>query len=268
MVEPAAVSYCGAPPDPQQIWARWNLDPVLIGALALLYVAYLAGARRGGADRRRRIAFTAGWLATGLALISPLCPLSVSLFAARVGQHMFLVLIAAPLVARGCPLAAWRALLPRSRRRDARRHPAYAPLASAGAFAVLLAYWHAPQPYTVTFESTGVYWLMHLTLFGSAVWLWASLLDRAALAPAAGAVGVATGAMSLIGAVLTFAPRPLYPPHALTPYAWGLTPLQDQQLGGALMWAPAGVIVVLAIVAAVARLLNDSGRPVGSRAAA
>jgi putative membrane protein len=44
--------------------------------------------------------------------------------------------------------------------------------------------------------------------------------------------------MGFLGALITLAPEPIYPPHALTAAAWGITPLQDQQLGGVIMWVP------------------------------
>jgi putative membrane protein len=57
--------------------------------------------------------------------------------------------------------------------------------------------------------------------------------------------------MGLLGALITFAERPVYAPHRLTTAAWGLTQLQDQQLGGAIMWVP-GVGVFLAVMSLIA----------------
>jgi len=112
----------------------------------------------------------------------------------------------------------------------------------------LLWFWHAPAPYGETFRSTFVYWSMHLTLYGAALWLWTSLID----APASKAfhvifAGIVTSAqMGLLGALITLSSRALYAPHLLTTGAWGLTPLQDEQLGGAIMWAP-GCAIFLAV---------------------
>ena len=188
----------------------------------------------------RQATFYLGWIIAAAALISPLCPLSVSLFAARVGQHMILTLIAAPLVAAGRPFALAASLWHRSMTRQT----AIAPLCASAMFAALIWFWHAPAPYAETFRSTLVYWSMHVTVFGAALWLWTSLIDAS---PAqAGRVVVAglisTVQMGFLGALITFAPRPLYTPHLLTTVAWGLTPLQDQQLGGAIMWVPGCII--------------------------
>jgi putative membrane protein len=66
--------------------------------------------------------------------------------------------------------------------------------------------------------------------------------------------------MALLGAILTFTDRPLYTPHLLTTQAWGLTPLADQQLAGAIMWVPAGVIMAAAVVAGLASTLQGAER--------
>lgn len=49
--------------------------------------------------------------------------------------------------------------------------------------------------------------------------------------------------MSLLGALFTFAAVPLFSVHEFTTAAWGLTWLQDEQLGGLVMWAPAGLLL-------------------------
>jgi putative membrane protein len=244
-VESAAyVPYCGAPPLPESLWSRWNTDPVLLAALLLFAIAYAAMARRRGFSRAARLSFYAGWGITAAALVSPLCALSVSLFSARVGQHMILALLGAPLVAAGLAAIepAGRRLAPLYERAAA------SPFLSATAFAVLLWFWHAPAPYAATFASTAVYWAMHVTVYGSAVWLWRTVLAASLTTTFAvlGAAVVSSVQMGLLGALITFAPRPMYAPHALTTAAWGLTPLSDQQLGGAIMWVP-GCIVFLAV---------------------
>lgn len=239
--------YCGLPPLPDAIWSRWNLDPILIGALLLVAGLYGLGAGR-------QAAFYLGWGLAAAALISPLCALSVSLFAARVGQHMILTLLAAPLVAAGRPGLALAALLGAERRAEARR--GFAPFSAAGLFAVLLWIWHAPGPYAATFAGSFAYWLMHLSLFGAALWLWHNLLDTCAAKALAvmGASLASTVQMGLLGAIITFAPRPVYAPHAHSTLAWGLTSLQDQQLGGAIMWAP-GCLAFLVVAMLVLRVV-------------
>ena len=206
--------------------------------------------------------FYGGWTVATVALISPLCALSVSLFAARVSQHMILVLVAAPMVAAGNPTAPVRALMKR-----VPRHTRVVPLLPAAAlFAAMLWLWHAPGPYEATFASTTVYWTMHVTTFGAAVWLWMGLLDPAPahIVPAIGAGVFSSVQMGLLGALITFAPRPFYAPHALTTAAWNLSPLQDQQLGGAIMWVPGCVVFLGVAMAMLWRAISPPPRHFGA----
>jgi putative membrane protein len=236
-------SYCGAPPDVALLWTRWNLDPVLICGLLAILAAHIVALR---AAPTRRPFFVVGWTIGALALVSPLCALSVSLFTARVGQHLILTMIAAPLIALGLP----------------RFKPTRVPvdLIAATAFAAAMWFWHAPDPYLATFESVAVYWTMHVTTFGAALAFWVAIVSAPPSRMARTvAVAIATGLqMAFLGATIAFSPHELYAPHLLTTWAWGLTPLQDQQLGGAIMWAPAGLIFAGAILAPLYALLRRS----------
>ena len=243
--------YCGSPPVPGELLTRFNLDPVLILALVTLvivHVRYLY--RRRAADPTRpdcslRYAI-AGWLVVTAALLSPLCALSVSLFSARVGQHMILILIAAPLLACALPPDGRSA-----------RDGTLTSWITAAAFCVALWFWHMPAPYEATFSSTFVYWSMYFTLFGSAVLLWRALLQHAPARTAnVLAIGILTSMqMGLLGAILTFATRPFYYWHLLSlTERWGLTPLQDQQLGGVFMWVPGVGLFLWAAIRSLGKL--------------
>jgi putative membrane protein len=73
--------------------------------------------------------------------------------------------------------------------------------------------------------------------------------------------------MGLLGALITFAPRPLYPPHFATTYAWGIPPLADQQLGGVIMWIPAGVLMAAGFAYAFLQTLRRAEARTLQRAA-
>jgi putative membrane protein len=217
-------SYCGPPPLPDSLLTSFNLDPVLLAALLLLGVAM-----RGSG---------AGLMATAVlavAFVSPLCALSAALFSARVVHHVLLVAVAAPLLASALPAR--------------RPEPLGLPLAAA---AVILWVSHAPPVYDAALANVLLYWLMQVSLLASAVVFWRAVLapGRAPVEPFA-AVVAAFAAMGLLGALLTFAPAPLYAAHATAPLAFGLTPLDDQRLAGLLMWVPAGTpyAVVAGLVA-------------------
>ena len=223
--------YCGSAPVPAELVGRWNLDPVLIAALVVgCGLMWLRGANRGLA--------LAAFAVLALSFVSPLCALSSALFSARTIHHVLLVAIAAPLLAwtlskfRTGPLAV-------------------ATLVQAAVFWA----WHAPAAYSLALSSDAAYWAMQLSFLGSAVWFWMAV--RQASAPSAAAnLLVAMVAMGLLGALITFAGDPLYAPHLLTTAAWGLTALEDQQLAGLIMWAPAAAIYLVAAVLIIGRMIG------------
>lgn len=232
-----AIPYCGAAPAPAELMSRWNWDPWLL--IALVAAAFALGlyVRRP----ERPIAVLAMGLLV-LAFVSPLCALSSGLFAARTVHHVVLVALAAPLFA----------LLIR------RSHPIGIALPLA-ASTITLWLWHVPGVYTAALNHHALYWLMQASLLGTAIWFWRAIFSaRAALPAAMVSLGAAVGQMGLLGALLTFAPRPLYPHHLIAPLAYGLDPLQDQQLAGLIMWVPAMLPYAL-IAALLARRAWGSG---------
>jgi putative membrane protein len=248
--------YCGTPPVPGELLTRFNLDPVLLavlGGLAVGHASWLLARSTGqsrwrdGRHYRGVIGYgLLGWLIAAAAFVSPLCALSVSLFSARVGQHMLLVLVAAPLIALAWPLAH-------------RRGGPRALWLSAAAFFVALWFWHMPVPYDATFRSTPLYWSMHVTLFGTSILLWRELLHhRSSQTIEALTIGALTSMqMGLLGAVLTFAAHPLFLAHLTTTAPWDLSPLRDQQLGGVFMWVPGILLFLFAAVRSLSKLRDS-----------
>lgn len=265
--DPARVPYCGSPPSPESLWDRWNLDPVLLIALVAALALYELGASRLAKAGRcpppwRRVAFVAGWFVGSAALVSPLCPLSVSLFSARVGQHMILSLLAAPLVMFGRPGFVFGSLWPGMSEWLADSKMLRMARSAAGSalfFTTAIWFWHAPDPYDATFSSTLVYWAMHLTIFGSALMVWNVLLDQTqARSVGVLAVGaISTLQMTFLGALITLTPHLLYAPHILTPYAWGMSQASDQQLGGLIMWVPGCTVFLAATIWALGRAMAE-----------
>lgn len=230
-----SLPYCGGPPVPADLVWRWNADPVLILALVGLgFVARAAGARP------LPLALGLGVLA--LLFISPLCALSSALFSMRVTHHVALTALAAPLIAASLPKGGarpwlWTAL-------------------HAGTFWT----WHSPAAYAFALGDDGAYWLMQVSLFGTALGLWRAI--RNAGGPVAvGALLATMIQMGLLGALLTFAGTPLYGWHLATTAPWGLTALADQQLAGLVMWVPGSAIYLFVALRSAGDWLSRSSRP-------
>lgn len=215
------VAYCGPPPLPSELATSFNLDPLLLVALAALLIAL-----------RRKPAGLVAVAVLAIAFVSPLCALSSALFAARVVHHVLLIAVAAPLLALALP----------ARRAGGLVLPFVAST-------LVLWIWHLPAAYDAALANVPLYWVMQLTLLGSAIVFWRAVL-AAGRSPVDRLVFViaAFAQMGLLGAILTFATKPLYATHAVAPLAWGLTPLDDQVLGGLIMWAPAGIPYAIAAV--------------------
>jgi cytochrome c oxidase assembly factor CtaG len=69
----------------------------------------------------------------------------------------------------------------------------------------------------------------------------------------------------VLGALLTFAPHAWYPAYQMTTPAWGLTPLEDQQIGGLIMWVPGSLVYIVAGLGLFAGWLKQSEAMVANK---
>ena len=245
MADLSWVSYCGAAPGPEDWLARWNFDPLLLaglGGLALLTMV-APGRWHGAGGMRRRSAMQVVVALATLLYVSPLCALSSAFFTVRVVHHMALVLVLGPLVA--VALEPWL-------ERGARLLWTW----TAGAAATFWL-WHAPGPYAAALSSDGIYWLMQASLLATATLFWAAV-RRAEPGAAIAAMLATTVQMGLLGALITFSVRPIYPPHFASTLSWGVMPLADQQLAGVVMWAPGSFAYLMAALMIGRRWLRES----------
>lgn len=234
--------YCGPAPLPADWLGRWNLDPLLL--LALFAAAGLGLHLLQGTPPGRRGAFAAALILLAILFVSPFCALTSALFSARVVHHVALTAVAAPLIAAALSHA-----------------PRLGSLAAATALHALVFWaWHAPPLYAAALSNDLLYWLMQASLLGSALVLWLAVRRAPALAAAAALLATMVQ-MGLLGALLTFVDTALYAPHFASTYAWGFTPLEDQQLAGLIMWAPAAGLYLAAALLIVGRWLSRQARP-------
>jgi putative membrane protein len=221
------IPYCGMPPAPEDWLTRWTLEPELL--IGLFLAAALILWRSDGVSRQRGLA---GWALVAVLFVSPLCALSMALFSARVGQHLLLTLVAAPLLAR-----MWLHHVPPAK-------------VAALVFAVLFWVWHSPQPYAWTLSSDLAYWSMHLSLLGSAIALWAALRHSIAVRPFESVIVLAATAaqMTMLAVLLIFSPYAWHDWHETAALFWGLSGIADQALAGALMWVAGGLLMLAAVL--------------------
>jgi putative membrane protein len=240
--------------------------PGVVVPLILTALAYAIGCwrlwRRSSAGRGglvgRAWCFAFGWIALSLALLSPLDTMGGDLFWVHMTQHEVLMLVAAPLLVLGRPLPAFLWALPVGARpvvAAAGRASWLAacwrgltrPITAWFAHAVALWGWHAPALFEAALVNRTVHDLQHLTFLATALLFWFALLnERGREGQGAAIVYLFTTTVhsGVLGALITFASHPWYPAYLHTTERFGLTPLEDQQLGGLIMWVPASFVYV------------------------
>jgi putative membrane protein len=278
---PVALAHTTQPSALDDLWIAdgWELGAMAgLTLSAWLYVRGLrslwhASAAGHGVHRWEATAFGAGWLALAVALISPLHALGSALFSAHMAQHELLMVVAAPLLVLGRPLIPWLWGLPLAWRhrigrwgkagwRERGWHALTNPLPAWSLQAVVLWIWHAPGLFQAALESEPIHALQHLSFLFSALLFWWALIHsrqgRMGYGPAVLYLFTTSLHSGALGALLTFAPAPWYPAHGGSAAAWGLTPVEDQQLAGLIMWVPAGAMYLLAGLGLFASWLRES----------
>ena len=267
---PIVLAHAVGPLQPDDLAGAWQFEPGVVVLLAISSLLYARGVR--GEVRSRIACYWAGLATLALALLSPLHPLGEVLFSAHMAQHEILMLVAAPLLVWSRPSHALLRGLPFTARRYTGRFIVSPPVqrvwkAIAAPFsawwihAAALWLWHVPALFQATLRSEWVHTAQHLSFFVSALLFWWALLYAGSRAASgASVVYVFTTAIhtGVLGALLTFAPVVIYPAYVKTAPLWGLTPLEDQQIGGLIMWVPAGVVYTIAGLALFAWWLRRS----------
>lgn len=285
---PAILAHVGAAPGPDEVWSAWTLDPVLLGGILGFGALYLAGLRKlrsraggtGALPPWRTLCFAAGWAALAVALVSPVDALGEGLFAAHMVQHLLLILVAAPLLVLGAPVLPLLWSVPRSLRR---RLPALwngwtlprtvvrwllRPGVAWSLFVLTFWLWHVPGPYEAALDSELLHVVEHLSFLGTAGLFWwvvLSPLGRRTVG-AGGAVLCLVGAAvqgAALGALITFSTTTWYDAGSGAAQLWGLTPLEDQQLAGLVMWIPPVLVYLGAAATILAGELRRLGAAVG-----
>jgi len=253
--------------------------------MAASAAAYAAGVTRlwknagvgQGISRGQAAAFACGSLAVAVALLSPLDELAERLFTAHMAQHELLMVVGAPLIAFSSPLVAYLWALPARGRRTAMTATrgrglgaVWMALTAAPTVWILhglaLWIWHMPSLYDAALQSEAIHAVQHLCFFSTAALFWWGMAHGRYGRSGYGAAVVyifATAVHSgVLGALLTFSPHVWYPLYDRATQTAGLTPLEDQQLAGLLMWVPASVVFVAGGLYFFAAWLQESGRRV------
>lgn len=225
----------------------------VIGLLALwaLYEWRAWAHGRAAAPQRptalQRASFVAGLAAMFLTLNGPIHDISdYYLFTGHMVQHLVLTFVTPPLLLAGTP--GWML-------RPALRVPAVnavarfitVPRVAFALFNLVLAVWHLPPLYNSAMHYHEVHIAQHLMFLVTAVIVWWPLLSPLPELPRLSYPGqmlysfLMTLPMTIVSIFIVYSDHVLYPAYASAPRLWGLSPLEDQRLGGLIMWIPGGL---------------------------
>ena len=190
--------------------------------------------RRGASGAEQRY-WLLGCGLLAVALVSPLCRLAATIAWAHMVQHLILIILAPLPLALGLR-SRIRSWFQQGRHRES--------LASLSTLLLGGAIWisHAPGIYEAALINEAIHLAVLAALVGSALLFWSSALAAPSLR-AMSMVFVTILHSGLLGALLTFSSRLWYPVFGAGPQIWGLTPMEDQQLAGLIMWVPMGLIL-------------------------
>jgi cytochrome c oxidase assembly factor CtaG len=231
----------------------------------------------------RPISYVAGLVFVGLALMSPLDVLSSQLFSMHMIQHLLLIMIAPPLLLLANPMpfilwglpGKWRLKIGRGLSRllngkSTFRHylrKATTPGIVWMVWLVSIVGWHDPNAYNAALVSDLVHDVEHLTFFfGGMLYWWHVVGAGPRIHKQFGLIGRIAFALSavppnmLTGAVIAFAQEPIYTYYNNVPRLMGLSVMEDQQLGGVIMWVPGSMMYIIAALVLISRLLQGESR--------
>jgi putative membrane protein len=239
-------------------WSGFSVHPSTVVGILALAALYIWRTKAGGSglgsqelSSYQPICFFSGLLVLFLSLNGPLHDLSDSyLFSAHMVQHLLLTLAVPPLLLAGTP--GWML-------RPALRIPAVASIASAitkpfvcyAFFNVVIIAWHLPPLYNLAMANHNVHIGEHLMFLVAAVLMWWPFLSPLPELPRLSYPGqmlysfVMSIPMSVVAVSIAYADHLLYPAYANAPRVINITPLEDQQLGGLIMWIPGGLIFII-----------------------
>jgi putative membrane protein len=251
------------------------LELVLLALMFASLIGYAIGVgrlwHRAGAGRgingHEVLRFAGGWGVLAAALLPPIDTLADGSFAVHMVQHELLMVVAAPLLVASRTFEAWAWAL---RGGGVRALAALArgwrwlatPWRSWWLHAAALWLWHVPAFFDAALDNLAIHALQHLSFLVSALLFWWAIYRRGIRAREGSAfVALLTTMlhMNALGMLLTFAPSAWYA-HGRA-FALGMTPLEDQQLGGLVMWMLGGMAYLGAALAVIAAWMRPRQRP-------
>jgi len=215
---------------------------------ALYYWRARVGARQGYAlGRGKPVVFATALVTLFFSLNGWLHDLSDSyLFSAHMVQHLVLALVVAPLLIMAVPGWMLRPAL-QSRAIAAIARWVTNSLRAYAIFNIVMCAWHLPPLYNLALARHPVHIGQHLMFLVASVLMWWPILSPLPELPRLAYplqmlyLFLMSIPMSIVAVYIAYADSVLYPAYATAPRVWGISPMQDQLIGGLIMWIPGGL---------------------------
>lgn len=277
-------------PELNALLGSWEFRADIIALLSLAVLVYSLGwtrlrPKRRGTHRTEKLReqrLASGWRLASylsgisvlvLALMSPIDVLGGHLFFMHMIQHLMLIMFVPPLllIANPLPFMLWG--LPDHARRHMGRwlckgaylrktlktttRPSYVWIT----LIVLIIGWHDPAFYNAALSSDLVHDIEHISFFCAGMLFWwhitsagprihSHLTSKMRIAYL---IAMLPPTM-LTGVTIAFATQPIYTYYESVPRLWGMTLMQDQMLGGIIMWIPGSMMYILSALIIFSRL--------------
>ena len=216
-------------------------------------------------DSLRALAFAAGLVIVIVALMSPIDRLGEErLFTMHMVQHLLLADLAPVLLLVGLSRAFLRPAVRRLRPLEERLGPLAHPVAALVLYVGLMWLWHVPAMYELALDQAWAHALEHASFFTAGLAFWWFLIEpvpprhRLTGPWALWYLATAKILMGILGVILAFSPEALYPTYEDAPRTWGLTAVEDQNVGGLVMMIEQSLVLVIAFAVFFARMLDRS----------
>ena len=251
---------------------HWFSDPAVLAPLVLLAGIWIwrfrnaraeAGSRGGGPVQV--IAFAGAMIALLAALVSPLDGLGEDyLFSAHMVQHLLLGDIAPLLLLLSLTRVMMRPATRRLIRVERALGPFASPLTGLFLWLIVMYVWHIPALYDAAAENALVHLVEHASFFAAGLALWWPLIQPVpmrhgltGMQPLGYTAGAKAG-LAALGLYLAWSTTALYPYYEQTPRIWGLTPIEDQNIGGVIMMVEQSFTLVVVTVVLFVGMLTRS----------
>jgi putative membrane protein len=250
----------------------WLADPAVLAPLALLGFLYVRRFRQSrretggrGAGPLQAVAFASAMLALLVALASPLDQLGEDyLFSAHMLQHVLLGDVAPLLLLLSLSRVIMRPLTRRLMAVERALGRLAHPVTGIALWLGLMYLWHLPALYEAALRHPLVHLLEHISFFTAGVCVWWPLIQPVPLRRRLTGmsplvyIGTAKAGLAVLGLYLTWSTSVLYDYYERVPRIWSLSPIEDQNIGGAIMMVEQSLTFVLVLVAVFVRMLAGS----------